>query len=271
MCILEYDFQARNEDAKHHHYDTFLRYVQKALDDIRWEIDRNEFDELMAIKNESPPVLDEIPESLYGCAGGLGSQFLFHAYIHVPEVVLSSLRYLLKPRLCWLQSPPTSTTMEGSWDHSEALRPRWGLHLDTMRCIRPSQRRISAKHMTDDIFEIETTALAHAGCVPRSFFFFKKKKLLPHVRVGIMQGSSMYWRKTEMPEFICHFWQIINYDSTTRVELARGPEDTSSWPWAWDKAVRQVGYCFRWPSTLSVVGSTTRSFQGTPAVRTFYF
>ena len=32
------------------HCETFLRRVQKAPDDIRREIDRNEFDELMATK-----------------------------------------------------------------------------------------------------------------------------------------------------------------------------------------------------------------------------
>ena len=34
-----------------------LRYVQKAPDDIRWVIDQNEFDELMASKKESAPTL----------------------------------------------------------------------------------------------------------------------------------------------------------------------------------------------------------------------
>ena len=36
-----------------------------------------------------------------------------------------------------------------------------------MRCIHPSQRCISAKQMTDNIFEIETTALAHVANAPQ--------------------------------------------------------------------------------------------------------
>ena len=43
-------FEARIEGERHHCHETILRYVQKAPDDIRWEIDRNESDELMATK-----------------------------------------------------------------------------------------------------------------------------------------------------------------------------------------------------------------------------
>ena len=39
-------FQARVEGQRHHHDENILRYVQKAPDDIRWEIDKNEFDKL---------------------------------------------------------------------------------------------------------------------------------------------------------------------------------------------------------------------------------
>ena len=53
---------------------------KKAPDDIRWVIDQNEFDELMAA-----PGPDGTPCSLYRCAGGLGSQFLVNAYKHVLE------------------------------------------------------------------------------------------------------------------------------------------------------------------------------------------
>ena len=42
--------QARIEGERHHLHETILRYVQEAFDDIRWEIDRNEFDELMITK-----------------------------------------------------------------------------------------------------------------------------------------------------------------------------------------------------------------------------
>ena len=42
-----------------------------------------------------------------------------------------------------------------------------GLHWYTMRCIHPSQRCTSSRQMTDNIFEIETTALAHVAGAPQ--------------------------------------------------------------------------------------------------------
>ena len=42
-----------------------------------------------------------------------------------------------------------------------------GLHWYTMRCIQPSQRCISSRQMTDNIFETEATALAHVACAPQ--------------------------------------------------------------------------------------------------------
>ena len=38
-------FEARAEGERHHCHETILGYVQKALDDIQWEIDRH--DEMM--------------------------------------------------------------------------------------------------------------------------------------------------------------------------------------------------------------------------------
>ena len=73
-------FQARVEGPRHHKYDDILRYVQKAPDDIRWIIDRTEFDELIAMKKDSALDPDGIPYGAYRCAEGLGSQFLFNAY-----------------------------------------------------------------------------------------------------------------------------------------------------------------------------------------------
>ena len=38
-------FETRVEGAQHHCHETILKYVQTALDDIQWQIDRFEFDE----------------------------------------------------------------------------------------------------------------------------------------------------------------------------------------------------------------------------------
>ena len=78
-------FDARIDGERHDCHETILRYVHKAPDDTRWEIDRNEFDELMATIRESAPCPDGIPYSFYRCAGGSGSQFLYKAYKHVIE------------------------------------------------------------------------------------------------------------------------------------------------------------------------------------------
>ena len=42
-----------------------------------------------------------------------------------------------------------------------------GLRWYSMRCIHPSQRCISSRQMTDNIFDFETTALAHVACAPQ--------------------------------------------------------------------------------------------------------
>ena len=78
-------FQVRAEGPRHHQYEKILRYVQRALDDIRWVMDKNEFDELIATKKEPAPGPAGIPYSFDRCVGGLGSQVLFNANNHVLE------------------------------------------------------------------------------------------------------------------------------------------------------------------------------------------
>ena len=78
-------FQARVEGPRHHRFENLLQCVQRAPDDIRWIIDRAEFDELVAMKKDSAPGPDGIPYGAHRCAGGLGSQFLFNAYRCVLE------------------------------------------------------------------------------------------------------------------------------------------------------------------------------------------
>ena len=47
-------FEARVEGERDHCHETILRCIQKAPDDIPWEIDRNELHELMATKKKNP-------------------------------------------------------------------------------------------------------------------------------------------------------------------------------------------------------------------------
>ena len=125
-----------------------------------------------------------------------------------------------------------------------------------MRCIHPSQRCITARQMTDNIFEIETTALARVACTPQesgilltdfpaayptvnnSWIFsvlentglpeFLHRFLRSIYRDSITHNHSWILsvlEKTELPEFICRFLRTIYNDSTTHVEFeaaARG-------------------------------------------------
>ena len=68
-------FQARLEGPRHHQNENILRCVQKAL-----TTSVNEFDELIALKKESPPGPDQIPCGACRCAGCLGSQLPPNAY-----------------------------------------------------------------------------------------------------------------------------------------------------------------------------------------------
>ena len=65
-------FQARAEGPRHHQFKNLLQFIQKAPDDIRWVIDRNEFDELIAVKKESAPGPDAIPVWRLQMCGRLG-------------------------------------------------------------------------------------------------------------------------------------------------------------------------------------------------------
>ena len=94
-----------------------------------------------------------------------------------------------------------------------------GLHWYNMRRIHPSQRCISSRHMTDDIFEIETTASAHVAFLSAG---------IRHPLDGLcccLSSVNHAWilsviEKTELPEFISRFLRSIYNDSITHVEFA---------------------------------------------------
>ena len=174
-------FQAREEGPRHHQHEDILRFVQHAPDDISWTIDQTEFDDLLALKKDSAPGPDGIPYGAYRCAGGLGSKFLFHAC----KAVLEGSAILDCFSESWTVFIPKTSDID---DLGRIIRSPHafrlltlcncicklltsaicrGLHWYTMRCIHPSQRCISSRQMTDNIFEIETTALAHVACAPQ--------------------------------------------------------------------------------------------------------
>ena len=57
----------RVEGPRHHEHEDILRYVQQAPDDIRWTIDKTEFDDLIALKKDSAPGPDGILWCLQVC------------------------------------------------------------------------------------------------------------------------------------------------------------------------------------------------------------
>ena len=166
-------FQARIEGETHHCHETILRYVGKST-----EMNLTNFGPQ---QKESAPGPDGIPYSFYRCAGGLGSQFLYNAYKHVLEGGAIPA-FFPESRTVFLRKSSDVDNNGRIVRSPEALRPLTLCKCDckilttaicrflqwyTMRCIHPSQRCISSRQMTDNIFEIETAALAHVACAPR--------------------------------------------------------------------------------------------------------
>ena len=88
-----------------------------------------------------------------------------------------------------------------------------------MRCIHPSQRCISSRQMTDNIFEVETTALAHVACSPQ------ESGILLTDFAAAYPSVNHSWifhvlERAELPEFSCRFLRMIYCNSTTHVEFA---------------------------------------------------
>ena len=81
-------FESRTEAERHPAHETIVEFVQKALEDIQWTIDKQEFHEMIATKKESALGPDGIPYGICRCAGGLGSRFLYDAYKCVLEDLL---------------------------------------------------------------------------------------------------------------------------------------------------------------------------------------
>ena len=229
----------------------------------------------MTTKKESAPGLDGIPYSLYSCAGSLGSQFLYNAYKHVLEggtipALFAESRAVFIPKTYDIDNGGRIVRSP------EALRPLTlcncdckiltaaicrGLHWYTIRCIHPPQRCISSRQMTDNIFEIETTALAHVACAPQG------SGLIERFCCCISQCQSLLdlpcTGKTELPEIICRFLRkIILRQHHARGICRNDLGGSSSWAGA--------ASCLRWLLNLSLDGFRMRSFQGILMAWIFY-
>ena len=99
-----------------------------------------------------------------------------------------------------------------------------GLHWYTMGCIHPSQRFISSRQMTDNIFEIETTSLAHVACAPQESSILLTDFAAAYPSVNHSWIFSVL-ENTGWPGFLCRFLRRIYSDSIMHVEFggaARG-------------------------------------------------
>ena len=81
--------------------------MQPAIDDIEWEVNREEFEEPLVTKRESAPDPGGLP-CAFRCAGGIGTHFVFEAYQHLlhgrhtPEGFAASKNVLIPSRKLWM-------------------------------------------------------------------------------------------------------------------------------------------------------------------------
>ena len=167
MRILGKDFEARAEGERHHCHETILRNVHKDPDEW-WEgtCSRAWWDPMQ-----------------YLVCGRIGF-----------SVLVSCVQACARGWRC-----PRSFCCAQDLFHSQVLRcwRRWSYNeiARRSRCMHPARRCISSRHMTDNIFEIETTAL-HAPRKSLSFFL----RILPlHVPVSIAPASSMFSKRQNCP------------------------------------------------------------------------
>ena len=73
--------------------------------------------------------------------------------------------------------------------------------------------------MTDNIFEIETAALAHVACAPQEsgILLTDFAAAYPSVKHSWIRSVT---EKTDLPDFIGRFLRSIYHDSITHVEFA---------------------------------------------------
>ena len=223
-------------------------------------------------------------KGLYRCAGGLGSRFLYNAYKHVLEGgVIPAL--FAESRTVFISKSSDVDNNGRIVRSAEALRPLTlcncdskilttaicrGLHWYTVRCIHPSQRCISSRQLTDNIFEIETAALAHVACAPR------ESGILPTDFAAAYPCVNHSWifscaRENRSAQVHLPFPQ----KNLLRVHYTCGICRNAPWTIPHGQGCEARLPCeripnLRWPSTPSFVGSRTRSFPGTLLVCTSF-
>ena len=124
--------------------------------------------------------------------------------------------------------------------------------------------------MTDNIFEIETTAIAHVACAPQESGILLTEFAAAYPSVNHSWIFHVL-EKAELPRFMCRFLQSIYVDSNTEVEFAW--ENRGHFLMTMGRQARLSSEWFpicKWRSIQSFDGSRTRSFQKTLPFQTFF-
>ena len=139
----------------------------------------------------------------------------------------------------------------------------FSLHRYSIRCIHPAHRCLSSRQMTDDIFEVETTALAYSACATRDSGILltdfacgvsscQSPLDLPRSRQGRIAQVHSTTPAHDLQPIV---WQTLNSQEK--------PKDNFSWPQVSDKIVFQEAFSLQWHSILYFDGLTARLFPGT--------
>ena len=197
--------------------------LQPGCDDIQWEIDKREFDEMKATLKKTPPdLVVGVREgwALSSCltrtkhaleVGAVPTHFYASRTVFIPDDTGRIVRSpdALRPlTLCNCDCKMITTAI------------CFGLQRYTIICMHLAQRCISSKQMTDNIFEEETTAVAHVACAPQ------ESGILLTDFAASYSSVNHSWifhvlEKTEFPRFSCRFLQSIYLHRMTEVEFAR--------------------------------------------------
>ena len=195
--------------------------------------------ELLASKRESASGPDGLHYSMYRCAGCIGAKFLFAAYqstvqaAALPPQGFGACRTVFIPESGEVNAQGLLIRSPGS------LRPLTlcncdckiltaamcsGLRRYSVECIHPSQRCVTQRIMTDNIFEIETAAIAKRTC-------YSEDPGILLTDFACAYSSVDHWwifmvlERAGAPETLQSFPRGIYADSITHVEhfgAARG-------------------------------------------------
>ena len=172
-CLFVGDTGIPNDEAQ-----MILSFVQPAHPDLNWSFQLDEFEELLACKRESAPGPDGLPCSVRLSADGIGTKFLFAASqaalrgavlhqgfgacrtVFIPKTSEVDVQGLL------IRSPGSFRPLTVCNCDCKILTAAMCSRLQrySIECIHPHQRCVTQRIMTDNIFEIETVAIAMRPC-----------------------------------------------------------------------------------------------------------